>query len=69
MSEKNGNKLVAAGVKLDTLYGATEFGAHTNMLDWDVKPCTEWAWLSFSDRMRCRWISQGDGTYELQTLV
>ena len=77
LSARNGNKLVAAGVKLHAVYGTTEFGAPVNVLDADdsqgpdanVKTSADWAWMSFSDRIRCRWVPEGDGSYELQLLV
>ncbi|KAJ3525806.1 hypothetical protein NM688_g8348 [Phlebia brevispora] len=77
LSEKNGNKLAAAGVKFFAVYGATEFGAYTDVFDADdsqgpdapVKTSADWAWFSFCDRVKPRWIPQGDGSYELQFLT
>ena len=77
LSEKNGNKLVKAGVKLYAVYGGTEFGAHTAILDEDdsngldapVKTSADWAWMQFPDTLKPRWVPQGDDTYELEYLV
>ena len=69
LSEKSGNKLVAGGVNLYAMYGATEFGVHSEMLIPDVKSRAEWAWICLPDWMRCRWVPEGDGTYELHLLV
>ena len=73
----NGNKLTAAGVKLYSTYGTTELGSVTKILDVDdsdtrsvdAKTSAEWSWLTFTDRVKCRWIPEGDGTYELHVLV
>lgn len=35
----------------------------------DVKTSADWDWMRFADYVNCRWIPQGDGTYELQFLV
>ncbi|CAL1703594.1 unnamed protein product [Somion occarium] len=77
LSEVNGKKLAAAGVRLVSIYGGTEFGAPTGLfdmddsqgLDADVKTTADWAWFSFGDIVNCRWIDQGDGTYELHFLT
>ena len=77
LSTGTGNKLVAAGVKLVSVFGATEVGAPTLLFDTDdshgpdadVKTSADWSWMQFSDRARTRWIDQGDGTFELQFLV
>ena len=38
--------------------------------DSPMKTSADWAWMQFDEsRVRCRWIPQGDGTYELQFLV
>lgn len=69
--------MVNAGVKLHAVYGGTEFGAHTLILDDDdsqgadspVKTSKDWAWMRFPDTVKLRWIPQGDDTYELEFLV
>lgn len=78
LSEKNGGQLTAAGVKLFSVYGGTEYGVYTGVFDTDdsqgpdapVKTSQDWAWMTFpQDRVICRWDPQGDGTYELQFIV
>ena len=77
LSTGTGNKLVAAGVKLVSVFGATEVGAPTLLFDTDdshgpdadIKTSADWSWMQFSDRVKTRWIDQGDGTFELQFLV
>ncbi|TCD64925.1 putative NRPS-like protein biosynthetic cluster [Steccherinum ochraceum] len=77
LSDANGDKLVASGVNLCSIYGATEFGAPTMIFDTDdtqgpdsdVKTSADWAWLQLSNTVNTRWVPQGDGTYELQTLT
>lgn len=59
------------------MFGATEVGAPTLLFDTDdsrgadadVKTSADWSWMQFSDRVKTRWVDQGDGTYELQFLV
>lgn len=66
-----------AGVRLYAVYGGTEFGAHTLILDEDdsngpdssVKTSNDWAWMRFPDTVKLRWVPQGDDTYELEFLV
>ncbi|CAL1703601.1 unnamed protein product [Somion occarium] len=77
LSDAGGAKLQAAGCKLFSVYGATEFGAPTGIFDTDdsqgldapVKTSADYAWFQFPDYVNMRWIDQGDGTYELQFLT
>lgn len=77
LSQKTGDKLAMAGVKFFAAYGSTEGGANTDIFDVDYSACPDatvkskedWAWLSFTESMKPRWIPQGDGSYELQLLV
>ncbi|EKM50221.1 uncharacterized protein PHACADRAFT_153694 [Phanerochaete carnosa HHB-10118-sp] len=80
LSSKTGGELVAEGVRLYPWYGGTEFGPHTRVFDMaddappsaapaDAKTRADWEWLSFSERVRCRWVPEGDGTFELQYLT
>ncbi|THH28492.1 hypothetical protein EUX98_g5704 [Antrodiella citrinella] len=77
LSDTNGVKLTAAGVKLFSVYGATECGVPTGLFDADdsqgpdadVKTSAEWSWMKFVDYVNIRWIPQGDGSYELQFLT
>lgn len=77
LSETNGDMLVAAGVNLAIIYGTTEVGILNKVMDLDFssngrsdgKKPEDWAWMQLDDRVKPRWIDQGDGTYELQVLV
>lgn len=77
MSEQGGAKLVAAGVNFFAVYGTTESGVHTKAFDADdsqgvdgpARSSDDWQWLSFGDNVKCRWVPEGDGSYELQFLV
>ncbi|KAF7798286.1 hypothetical protein EIP86_009505 [Pleurotus ostreatoroseus] len=76
LSVENGNKLVAAGVKLVSAYGTTETGPVAHVFDGiyaspsdpNVKTVQDWQWQTFPPSTQPRWVSQGDGTYELQFL-
>lgn len=69
--------LVAAGVNLAVIYGITEIGLLNKVMDldftsnsrWDTKRPEDWAWMQLDERVKPRWIDQGDGTFELQVLV
>ena len=80
LSSANGTKLVAGGVPLFAVYGATEFGTLTCLLDsTDDLTATEpnpsgktrddWEWMQLPSQCSPRWVPEGDGTYELQLLV
>ena len=77
LGKKTGDKLVAAGVKLTSVYGGTEFGTTTlayyperpEDAPYDIRSSHDWEWMQMSERVNCRWIPQGDGTFELQLLV
>lgn len=65
------------GVPLYPWYGGTEFGPHTKIFDIaesekpapSAKTREDWEWMAFTERVKCRWDPQGDGTYELHYLV
>jgi hypothetical protein len=59
---------VDAGVKLTSVYGATEFGAITCILRNEVEQ-KFWEWVRFGQYSTIRWAPQDDGTYECQVLV
>ncbi|KAJ7077650.1 hypothetical protein B0H15DRAFT_789481 [Mycena belliarum] len=67
LPQRLGSALVASGLKIRAVYGATEFGSITSMLPYsdDVQ---EWEWFRFSSKVKLRWMPQGDGTYECQVL-
>lgn len=77
MSAANGGKLIAAGVPLYPIYGGTEFGSPVQTFDMDdskgpdadVKTSADWAYMQFGEMTNCRWVPQGDGTYELIYMV
>ena len=60
--------MVESGVKLQPIYGGTEFGipCHPVLQQADEK---DWAYMQFSERANVRWVPQGDGTFECQFLV
>ncbi|KAJ7496484.1 putative aminoadipate reductase, partial [Mycena latifolia] len=70
LASQVGDALVKHGVKLMTMYGATEFGpvsvAKIPQAEIDA---SEWVWLRFSSRVNIRWVAQGDGTLECQFLT
>lgn len=63
-----GNAMVEAGVKLTSVYGATEFGAITHIFRNEGEQQL-WDWLRFGQNSKIRWAPQDDGTYECQVLV
>ncbi|EKM50779.1 uncharacterized protein PHACADRAFT_213657 [Phanerochaete carnosa HHB-10118-sp] len=77
LSSKVGGELIAEGVNLYPCYGGTEFGPHTKVFDMDessnpasgAKTKADWEWMSFSDRVTCRWVPEGNNTFELQYLT
>ncbi|KAF5389352.1 hypothetical protein D9757_004361 [Collybiopsis confluens] len=69
LAPATGDYLVSCGVRLRTVYGATEFGLPTK-LDLEGKAGFEdWAWINLGDEPYIRWAPQGDGTSELQLLT
>ena len=68
MAPKLGDFMVASGILLFPVYGATEFGSPT--LPFKRKGDEEdWVYMEFTDKAKIRWVPQGDGTYECQFLV
>ncbi|KAF8971811.1 hypothetical protein BDZ97DRAFT_1913708 [Flammula alnicola] len=68
LSPKIGHILRASDVKLQCLYGATEFAAPAAS---STKKGDEedWEYMEFGARYNVRWVPQGDGTYECQILT
>lgn len=62
-------KAKEAGIYPFAVYGGTEFGAFTMLRRTDGPAGPDWEWMAFDERLSCRWIPQGDGSYELQFLV
>jgi hypothetical protein len=54
---------VKAGVRLRSLYGATEIGTPTPLLP-NEATIEEWEWMKFWDATDVQWETQGDGMYE-----
>ncbi|KAF9228211.1 acetyl-CoA synthetase-like protein [Gyrodon lividus] len=68
LGKKTGDALVAAGVKLSCVYGATEFCAITYTFRNPIEQKL-WEWTRFGPNSRIRWAPQSDGTYECQVLT
>ena len=68
LAKKTGDALVAAGVKLSSVYGTTEFGVITYSFRSPFEQVL-WEWVRFGPNQRMRWVAQEDGTYECQVLV
>lgn len=69
LSSKVGDYLVSQGVRLVSLYGATEMGIPMSILpDANGKAPEDWQYIAITERSSPRWIPQGDGSYELQML-
>ncbi|KAJ3555784.1 hypothetical protein NM688_g2384 [Phlebia brevispora] len=73
LARKAGAALVAAGVKLCSVYGATELGSVSKAFDWEerdgrpaAKTLAEWEYIQFSDLTKPLWDPQNDGTFELK---
>jgi hypothetical protein len=63
-----GDALVAAGCRLRSILGATEFGVISEVYAHTAAPA-DWAWIAFHPSSHIRWAPQGDGTFELQLLA
>ncbi|KAI6102822.1 putative aminoadipate reductase [Pisolithus sp. B1] len=68
LSKKAGNALVNAGVKLGSVYGATEVAAFTTCIR-TPNDQKEWEWVRPGPNTHIRWAPLGDGTFECQVLV
>ncbi|KAF8215633.1 hypothetical protein K438DRAFT_1799007 [Mycena galopus ATCC 62051] len=64
-----GDFLFQQGIRIIPVYGGSEFGSMTilerRQVDLDDG---DWNWLRFDRRLKVRWVSQGDGTFECQVL-
>jgi len=63
-----GDALVNAGVKLCSVYGATEFGPTTHLFRSEEEK-KFWDWMRFGANFKIRWVPQDNDTYECQYLV
>ncbi|TFK51599.1 acetyl-CoA synthetase-like protein [Heliocybe sulcata] len=69
LSTKVGDRLVSRGVRLVSLYGATEMGIPMSPLpSTGGKDPEDWQYIAITDRSLPRWVPQDDGSYELQML-
>ncbi|KAL1743880.1 hypothetical protein HDZ31DRAFT_64623 [Schizophyllum fasciatum] len=69
LGEVIGDKLCAAGVKIRSVYGATEFGAPTHIKPTHEEDWKEWCWVELDEKASLGWEEQGDGTKELIILA
>ena len=53
------------GVKLRSVYGATEFGVPTHLFPTHEEDWKEWCWIEVDPSANLEWAKQSDGTEEL----
>ncbi|KAF7783293.1 hypothetical protein Agabi119p4_2669 [Agaricus bisporus var. burnettii] len=63
LSTEVGDALVAGGVNLQSIYGASEFGISTKFFPQRGRE-KDWEWHEFCDSGSHEFIDQGNGTYE-----
>ncbi|KAF9007727.1 acetyl-CoA synthetase-like protein [Hymenopellis radicata] len=65
LSTQVGNNLSQRGIKLSSIYGATEYGApvHTVPRVRDIAD-GDWSYIRFDSRAAIQWVSRGSGLYE-----
>ncbi|KAI0337721.1 acetyl-CoA synthetase-like protein [Trametopsis cervina] len=73
LSPSTGDKLVKAGVFIQSIYGSTEGGIGASgafdFEQWGKTP-DEWIWITFNPKMsKARFVPEGDSTFELQFLT
>ncbi|KAG5652629.1 putative NRPS-like protein biosynthetic cluster [Sphagnurus paluster] len=69
LTQTIGDRLVEAGVPLRPTYGGTEFGAPSHFVPTEGE-VNDWEYVRFAeDRVKLRWVPQGDGTFECQFLT
>ncbi|KAG6915763.1 hypothetical protein DXG01_009968 [Tephrocybe rancida] len=64
---KIGNQLASAGVRVQSIYGGTEFGLTVSTLPSEDR--MDWDYVRFLDEVNVRWVPQGDGIFELHLLA
>ena len=69
LSDATGDFLAEAGVKLRSIYGATEFGVTSHVKPTRDEDWKEWRWIELDANARLAWDKQSDGTEELLVLV
>ncbi|KAL1690000.1 hypothetical protein GGG16DRAFT_103376 [Schizophyllum commune] len=65
LGEVIGNQLVDMGIKLRSIYGATEFGAPSRLRPTHEEDWKECGWVELDTDACLAWEEQGDGTQEL----
>ncbi|TRM56544.1 hypothetical protein BD626DRAFT_618939 [Schizophyllum amplum] len=65
LSDAAGNALSSAGVKLRSIYGATEFGVPTHIAPSKDEDWKEWRWIELDLNAQLAWEPQGDDSEEL----
>ena len=65
LSDATGDFLASAGVKLRSIYGATEFGAPSRLRPTHEEDWKECGWVELDTAACLAWEPQGDGTQEL----
>ncbi|KAL1679196.1 hypothetical protein EV122DRAFT_277408 [Schizophyllum commune] len=65
LSEAVGDGLSAAGVRLRSGYGATEFGGPSHIIPTHEEDWKEWSWIEIDTNASLEWEKQSDGTEEL----
>ncbi|KAL1699760.1 hypothetical protein EV121DRAFT_295858 [Schizophyllum commune] len=65
LSEAVGDGLSAAGVRLRSGYGATEFGGPSHIIPTHEEDWKEWSWIEIDTNAALEWEKQSDGTEEL----
>ncbi|KAI5827846.1 acetyl-CoA synthetase-like protein [Schizophyllum commune Tattone D] len=65
LGEVIGNQLVDLGIKLRSIYGATEFGAPSRLKPTHEEDWKECGWVELDTDACLVWEDQGDGTQEL----
>ncbi|KAG6828418.1 putative NRPS-like protein biosynthetic cluster, partial [Tephrocybe sp. NHM501043] len=66
---KIGDRLASIGVRLNPLYGGTEFGIVTSEAPLKGSDKMDWEYVRFAERTKIRWAPLGDGTFEPQFLA
>ncbi|KAL1679182.1 hypothetical protein EV122DRAFT_210432 [Schizophyllum commune] len=69
LSDATGDFLAEAGVKLRSIYGATEFGVTSHVKPTRDEDWKEWRWIELDANARLAWDKQSDGTEELLVLA
>lgn len=68
---KIGNQLASAGVRINPIYGATEFGSPSHLVPAKGSDYMDWEYLRFFEHTNVRWVplDENNDMFELQLLV